>query len=104
MSTKDPHSIVINLTPNDIPGFCNPGERFYQVHCQCCNITFGNKSLDGSMTSVPSKRKPMYHCRNAVERCSYALCYGCYAEKTEEYLKSNEGKKRHRTTNNKTST
>ena len=77
------HTQLFNLVYESNSGYCKEGYRFFEVHCQGprCNVKFVHNKTDEINTFRPTKRLPLYCCKNTKDECPYALCNKCYTDK-----------------------
>ena len=67
------------LMRQELHTYCNPNFRFHNIRCANpeCAILFVNKKA-GEGRFRPSSRTPIWHCKNADDDCTFALCSNCY--------------------------
>ena len=70
------HSCLIRQELNT---YCNPNNRFHNIQCANpeCAILFVSKNA-GEGRYRPSHKTPIWHCKNAEDDCTFALCSNCY--------------------------
>jgi hypothetical protein len=66
-----------SLVAQELAAYCKPKYRFHGVSCAECSILFVDKNA-GKERFKPSSKTLMWHCKNAEDDCTYALCCYCY--------------------------